>query len=286
MIRTCIFLRAPMLVSFALAVVSTAPTLAAQRQPQRRAQSVSEIVAAVPDSAMRERWRAAERAGTLPPLEALAVPAQPVATRRRVVMQDTTPRRTPMLPEGTVADVRVFIAGDTAVREQRSELRLSEWRPGRIAGALPGGGGPILILYRLPGRPSGLAPRTGRLDVMVRDDVERASLRREVLLTDGNATVLFFLADGSDRPYAREFRELPLAVRQLEGDRTSVAPVQVRYGGEEFVLRPGERHQVADAAGTVEVYLGASFYTDPRGVTLAEGFPYYVRLMVYRVEER
>jgi hypothetical protein len=259
----------------------------AQTQPVgRRAQNVSEIMAAVPDSTMRERWAAAERAGTLPRLDALVVPAQPVSTRQRVVMQDTTPRRRrPMLPEGTVADVRVFFEADTLMREQRGEVRVSEWQPGRVAGTLPNRPGQIVILYRLPGRPAGLVRRgAGRVDVTVREDVERASLRREVLLREGEAPVLFYLADGSDRPYERRFQELPLAVRQLQGDENAVAAVALQYGTEEFVLRPGERRVVSDAAGAVEFFLVSSYYTDPRAVSVAEGFPYYVRLMAYRVD--
>ncbi len=73
------------------AIVCAGVGLACARkdEPPQRVDSLGQILAAIPDSAMRQRWREAAAKGQLAPLESLPVPNQPLATRTRATIRDT-----------------------------------------------------------------------------------------------------------------------------------------------------------------------------------------------------
>lgn len=255
----------------------------AQRGPATAAGptvSLAQILAGVPDSAMRARWVAVARTG-LPALPVSVLPARSLEARRRVVMRDTGELRVPdRLPPGTVADVRVYTPLTNDSLAVRLEVR--SLAAGRISAVAAGR--QVQILYRLPGAGSQeLALRgTGDLSLTARSELAEGSMRRESLLAEGGRALLFFLSDGSAEPYRRDFPALHLSLRQLAPRGDSLSAAAITFAGQEFVLRPGESRVVRDAEGALEVFLGPTYYTPRERIAVVEGDPYHVMLMVFR----
>jgi hypothetical protein len=255
-------------------------------QPHRPAAvgSLEQILSTVPDSAMQGRWRRAAAAGQLPPLNTLPTSAEVV--RKRVpttVQQPVQPVKPPHIDSAAVADVRLF--STQPVDRYRGSFTVTEVAPGRIVGRLESRSGSFEILYKLPGgRP--LPVTTGaQLSLTLRDEVVDATLQRQVLLVspDGRL-VLLALSEGGREVYVRSVESTSLTMRQQPPAGDSTSALGVAYAGQEFSLRPGERHRVSDANGTVEFFLLANQFTPPAQVLLSEGDAYHVRVFAYRVE--
>jgi len=251
----------------------------------QRVDSLGQILAAIPDSAMRQRWRNAAAKGQLAPLESLPVPRQVLATRTPATIRDTgIVAKTPAIPPQAVADVKVA-ALDAPVTYD-GVFRVVRAAPGRLSGQIDGRPGPLELVYRVPGnsaRVAGLAAGTA-LRLRLRDEVVDNSHRAEVLLADSaGLPILFKLSDGSRSRYDRRFKDMPISVTQQEPGRDGVAPVAVSLGDARAVLRPGERMTLAIGGTRVEFILLSSYWTAPKNIETAEGDPFHVMLVGNRV---
>jgi hypothetical protein len=267
--------------AFMIACAGLVACSSATQQPTRitRVDNVEQIVASIPDSAMRTRWRQAAANGQLPDLRTLPVPAAPVATRKRVVIHGNEPLpRGLLIPDQAVADVR--LVGADTLREYRGPITLRDSTAGRLTGFLSSRA-PVEIQYKLPANQR-LMLMPGTLLLTYRDDVVNHSLRRELLLTASEVPVLMHLNDGSSTPYDRTFREFALRVRQTGQVEQHVSPVEITYRDQQLVLRLGERKRARDANGEVEFFLLSSHYLQAGEILTAEGDPYHVTLMMYR----
>ena len=268
---------------FAMSLLASACSSATQSRPAERpgrVENIEQITASIQDSAMRERWREAAAAGQLPSLGSLPVPDTIISTRQRARVADARLQRgAALIPPQAVADVRLM--GLDTLRVYRGPITLGDSAGGRVRATLAGAPA-VEIHYKLPGnQPLVLLP--GPLTLVYRDDVVNSSVRRELIITAPNAPVLLHLNDGSNQPYDRTFRELPLRVRQTGQADQLISPVEITYADQQFVLRPGERRRARDAAGDVEFFVLSSHYTPPAQVETAEGDPYHVQLFMYRV---
>jgi hypothetical protein len=266
--------------------------LSACRRPEpaeRTVDNLDDVLAAVPDSAMRERWRAAQSAGQLPPLESLRVPTNPLSTRRPATVDTSRPSPPSMqIPQNAVADARALLTPPLSdyeggvivetIEPNRIVARLSD----STAGAPPQGR--IEIHYKLPaGAQLVQLPASAALSLSFHESLEDGSLRRIIGLMLERTPVLLRVSDGDRQPYARNFPAAQLSVRQNAPGTDSVSTVMITYGGRTLTLRPGDRQRTRDARGELEFFLESSYYTPPARVALSEGDPYHVRLMVYRV---
>lgn len=252
---------------------------AAQDPPVR---SVEEILATVPSDEMRARWRAAAAAGELPPLEALPRPRTAPVPRRRATASNQTLAQAPVDTQFP-GDARIA-SGDAGLSYQ-GPLRLQRSEAGRITVRIPGRPGVVQIEFDLPGSQRFLETATsGTLDSHLVEEVVDNSLRQLISLEDSAGTVLLYVADGSRTPYRRFFPEIPLLLEQQRPDEGGASPLAVQLAGEQFVLRPGERKRVTVGSDTLEIYLGSTYYTDPARIELAEGSPYSVKFMIFRVD--
>ncbi len=268
----------------ALALSVSACSSATQSQPAQRprtVESVEQITASIQDSAMRERWRQAAAAGQLPSLSTLPVPDTAISTRKRVTVTGDVPlTRGPVIAPQTVADVR--LVGLDTLRAYRGPITLGDTAGGRLRAALTAGTPAVEIHYKLPGNQP-LLVLPGPHSLVYRDEMVNNTMRRELLLTSPNAPVLLHLNDGGAAPYDRAFRELPLRVRQVGQAEQRVSPVEITYADQQLVLRPGERRRARDGAGEVEFFVLSSYYLQPAEIETAEGDPYHVIMMMYRV---
>jgi hypothetical protein len=258
---------------------------------EERVEDLDEVLAAVPDSAMRARWREAEAAGRLPPLDSLRVPTNPIGTRRPATV-DTMRQPPPnvQIPQGAVADVRAVVTpaiidyeGPATIEEVGATsiiLRLADTVAGAATQAR------MEIHYKLPaGARLVQLPASAAVSLSFHESVEDGSQRKIIAIAQERAPVLMRVSDGDRTSYARAFRAAGLSARQNAPGADSISTVTFTYAGRALTLRPGERQRTRDAGGEVEIFLESSYYTLPAGVMLAEGDPYHVRFMVYRVAQ-
>jgi hypothetical protein len=256
--------------------------LSACRGESRAPQRIEQIIAAVPDSAMRARWRAASDSGRLPALSRLHLPDSARLVRRpstltSAVRQASQPRITP----GAVAEVKVTTT--PRVRTYRGAVTLRAVAAGRLSGQLEGGN-IVELLYKLPDTVALTALQPGAYQLRLRDEVVEESQRREVVLRRGNGSpVLWYISDGSATAYRRRFEELPLTIEQVAPDSGRQAAVRVALGTSQALLRVGQRGTLRDGEGPVQVVVLSSFWTTPgRAPRLVEGDPYHVVVIGYR----
>jgi hypothetical protein len=256
----------------------------AEEPAVRQVEDLDQVLEAVPDAAMRERWRAAQAEGRLPPLEMLRLPAQPVSLRQQAtVPAPGSAPATARVPQGVVADVRAI--ANPPIANYDGGVTVESVDPERIVARLPdtAQSARIEVAYRLP-QGATLAAPTGPVALFLSESEASGSQRRIVGFSQERSPLLWRIADGASKPYARTFASAQLSVRQNAPGSDGVSTVTISYGGRSLTLRPGERNRVRDARGEIEFFLESSYYTAPASVELAEGDPYHVRLTAWRVQ--
>ena len=263
------------------ATLTTACGRATDDKPAR-VSSVDQLVAASPDSAMKQRWRDAAAKGQLPSLESLPAVQQRVAVRTPAQVADS-PRSAapPTIQQGAVATVRAF--SRTPVPQYAGAFAVTSSTATSIIGTLTGRAEPFELHFKLPDTTQLAAVQpNAQYRLRVRDELDNQSLRREFMLSASDAgPVLFYLSDGGTRPYAKRFPE-GLSVTQRPPGRDSVAPVTVTLGGGTATLRPGERATLTVGGIPIGVLLQSSYWTPADKIETAEGDAFHVTLMLYR----
>jgi hypothetical protein len=271
------------LISATLAFSALACTRAADDTPPR-VSSVDQIIDAVPDSAMKQRWRDAAARGQLPAFDSLPASSRGVTTRTPAQVVDSPRVAAPTgIQQGVVATVRPF--STRPVTQYAGAFVITSASAAVIRGTLAGRQEPFELHYKLPAGAQLMEPApNAQHQLRVRDEVDNQSIRRELVLTTADrAPVLVYISDGGMRPYERRFDDLPLSITQRAPGRDSVAPVTVTLGGANATLRPGERAQFTVGGVPIGVFLESSYWTPSDRVETAEGDAYHVTLMLYRV---
>ena len=243
---------------------------------------LDEIIASMPDSAMRQRWRAASANGQLPPLDSLRIPRQPVTMRATPRIDSTSYRfPPPSIPAGAVAEVR--FESPTPLSAYNGPFTLLTAAPGKIVGRLTEKPEPVEIYFKLAATSQALPVRDSALTLTLQQDIVGGSFRRTLLLAGTRGGVMLFdLSDGDlRRPYARDFKELPLSIRQ--GAPGSESPLTVVYAGQRLLMTPGRVQRARDRNGEVEIYLLENYTTAPSAIRGSEADAFHVRLLIWRV---
>ncbi len=270
-------------VLIALAVASCANTAAQQVKP------IDTVLAGVSDPAMREKWRSAEAAGTLPPLAAIPAVISPLSVRRPVVLQVAAiePQR-PIVQPQTIATVQLFSTGP--VSQYVGPFRVTSQKPGVLIGMLNDRDAPLELYYKMPDTLDVAAIKENTtLNLMLRDDVMDTALQRRVVLYDERGIAPFALiAEGSRQPYRQTFEALKLTIEQLPKGEARTGgehylPVKFSYGGDVLTLKPGQRGKLGKGDRAVEAYVLESVSIE--NAQLREGQPYYVNVMLYKVAQ-
>lgn len=250
-----------------------------------KAERESRLIALAPTEASRAAMKQALASPHMPSVDRIPPHAQTVVNRARatIVAEAQQPRR-PTIPDGVLADVQVF--STAPIREYHGGFRTIAARAGVTIGAIDGQDQPVEVYYATPdGRSIKALGRTGvqfQFDLV--DDVSAAlSLKRLVVLKDRIGIALFFLAEGSPRPYDRRFEKLGISVKQISSVRGERPAVQIAFGGERFRLQPGQRAIAKTPSGTFALLPLSNIQIDKPSPDL-EGDPYYVSLLIYRLE--
>ncbi len=271
----------PPLRAILLAATLVAACARASDEPAR-VSDVDQLVAASPDSAMKQRWRDAAAKGQLPSFESLPAVQQRIAVRTPAQVADS-PRAVvpPTIQQGVVATVRAF--SRTPVPQYAGAFAVTSSTPSSIVGTLTGRTDPFELHFKLPDTTQLAAVQpNAQYRLRVRDELENQSLRRELMLSASDSRpLLFYLSDGGTRPYARRFPE-GLSVTQRPPGADSVAPVTVTLGGATATLRPGDRATLTAAGVPIGVFLQSSYWTPADKIETAEGDAFHVTLMLYR----
>lgn len=249
---------------------------------------LDKVLAGVPNPAMQEKWRSADAAGKLPPIDAIPTVKQGVTQRRPVMLQvaATEPQR-PAIPPQTVATVQPF--SRTPVVDYVGTFQVTSHKPGVLIGTLKDRAEPLALYYKLPGKTQlvDIKEQTA-LNLLLRDDVVDTALQRRVVLHTGQGTTPFvFIAEGSPQPYKQMIEVLQLTIEQLPFDEAPKGeerypPVKLTYGADTLTLKPGERGNLGEGERAVEAYLLESLAVGTQRALLREGQPYYVNVMLYR----
>lgn len=263
-----------------LALSVTSVSCRREEPPVRQVQNLDEVLEAVPDQAMRERWRTAQAEGRLPALEHLRLPTQPISVRQRATVPATESQPTTVaVPQGAVADVRAIAS--PSIANYDGVVTLDSVNQERIVARLTGAQAARLeVAYKLPQGAALATPSQQPVSLLMSESTASGSQRRIVGFSQERAPLLWRIADGDSKPYTRTFAAAQLSVRQNAPGRDGVSTVTISYGGRSVTLRPGERNR----AGEIEFFLESSYYTPAASVELAEGDPYHVRLVAWRVQ--
>lgn len=213
-----------------------------------------DILVSVQSPEQTRLWRAALDKGTLPPVDAIEVPADPITDRRLAQVPETQEPRPPSLPK-TVATAVIPIelpeskggverAAVIAVAVERLTLIVDEEQPLEIAYRTPSGT-PLTGLVVEQGatvefRPLQVTTPAHRYAFAVGDMKEQASL--------------VVVQDSGDAPISHKFRIGDVSVRQVTDTPTlsrfrrspekippggAPVPVRVAIGDWSTVLAPG-----------------------------------------------
>jgi hypothetical protein len=251
-----------------------------------RVSSVEQLEAASPDTAMKRRWREAAEKGQLPSLDSLPAVQSRLTTRTPAQVTDSARQPTrPVIQQGVVATVRPF--STRPVEQYTGAFTVTNTTATSITGTLTGRSEPFELHFKLPDTTQLVAiAANSQQQLHVRDEVENSSMRREVILsTADRLPLLAYVSDGGTTPYQRRFEQFPLSLIQRPPARDSVSSVTVTLGGATATLRPGERTVLTVGGSRLGVLLLSSFWTPAARVETAEGDPYHVTLMIYRVRQ-
>jgi hypothetical protein len=249
---------------------------------------IDKVLTGVPDPAMKERWRNADAAGALPPINAVPAAKQPVALRRPVWVQVAAaePSR-PVIAAQAIVAAQPF--SRVPVTQYDGAFQITSHRPGVLIGTLKDRTEPLELYYRLPRQKQLLDIKEKIvLNLKLRDEVVDTALQRRVILHTAQGTTPFvFIAEGSQQPYRQTIEELKLTVEQLPADEApkEVAQhpfVKLTYGDASLTLKPGERGKLGEGERALEAYLLESLAIEPQLTLLREGQPYYVNVILYR----
>lgn len=253
---------------------------------------LDKVLTGVPNPAMQEKWRSADAAGTLPPIDAIPAVKQGVTQRRPVLLQvAATEPQPPIIPPQTIATVQPF--SRTPVVDYYGAFQITSHTPGVLIGTLKDRAEPLALYYKLPGKTQliDLKEQTA-LNLLLSDDVVDTALQRRIVLRTAQGTTPFvFIAEGSPQLYTQTIEALKLTIEQLPFDEAPKGderypPVKLTYGADTLTLKPGEHGKLGEGERAVEAYLLESLAVGTQRALLREGQPYYVSVMLYRAIAR
>lgn len=253
-------------------------------QPPTRPQvgSIDDVVAHVPDPAMKKVWLDAEAKHALPPTNKIPVVDNPVSHRQiaQVKAVPTKPTR-PVIPQEAVIAVQPF--SETALTRYDGPFDIVAHEPGVLKAKLRDQESPFEIFYKLPGPKKALqAQKSASLHLTYRDEVLGNTLQRRIILLDSETkrTPLIAIAEGSPKPYQTVIETFGLVIEQAtKGEHPAVT---VRYGDQVIILQEGETKVIGEGEQQLTAYLLNSYVQDRRFAEADAGQPYYVNIVLYQ----
>ena len=273
-------------IALTAAVLLAAPSLS-RAQAGVDDPAIRQLLAAVTTPPMREMWLNAIRSGSVPRLPDFVRFDEPEARRTLATSRGRGEQsQQHPFPAAVIADVRVYSA--RPLGEYHGAFRVMEGAPGRIVGRVDGHPEALVIEYRVPTNPALLDVRAGsELELFFQERFVPPS--RDVVLhlaaraQTGN-TLLFFMSEGSARPYQRTFDTPPFTVRQ-EPEGSAGMRVVIRQGDQGLRLTVDERGRIRQGGEVVEVIVLTNLFPRTPEPLPREDNPYGVSLVAYTVRQ-
>lgn len=264
-------------------IVGFHATSCAPLRKEQELTTIDKVLTGVADPKMQERWKQADGEEKLPPIDAIPTPKQRVSVRRPAVVKEPPARmRRPVMPAETVAEAQLFSL--KPITRYDGPFQVTKHKPGVIIGEMQRIKEQVELYYKLPDKQRQIAiPEGAKLQLRFRDVVVDGALQRRIILrTEEGAALFVYIAEGSQQPYRQTIDDLKLNIEQ---QRTGVHPlVKVTYTGNTVTLKQGERQKIGEGKEAVNVYLLESTAMSPQRVILQEGQPFYINLVLYRVQ--
>lgn len=239
--------------SAAAALATLAACTAAGPGPLSRPATAQDILVSVANAEQGRLWRDALAAGTVPPVAAITVPADPVRSVQVTQAKDTQRPRAPVLPEAVVTAVAPVALPDAGGFYGRAEV--VEAAPERLV-LLTERGDRLEIAYRRPSR--GAVARLKPSEAAVVETLPLLATgpaqRYAIAIGDAQqAVALVAVLESSDTPITREFRTGQVRVRQVMDAKLrrlaanpsaippggAAVPVEITIDGKTSVFSPG-----------------------------------------------
>lgn len=249
---------------------------------QSRAATVERLIRSIPDERTQQFLRVAAANGLLERVLDVILPQNQFVTRTnaRVPVARQQSNR-PRIPASVLADVRPF--SETPVIQAAGPFRVLSSRPGLIVGRVADKPDPVELFYKLPENRQVIGvPPNSVLTITLRDETFGMAQHREVTLLAGDGRpLLYFLSDGSPRPYARSVASQTLRIVQQAPDATGRAPVSIAGTGfAPQVIRVGSRTVVGPVGRQSEFVLLESSVPSEASRS-SEGDAYHVTILMY-----
>ena len=249
-------------------------------------QSIEQITGTIRNPEMKKRWESTFKNGTLPPLNKLPIPGEPVSRREAIQVTGglKVSAKRPEIADTVPADVQIFTK-DLNLTGYHGQYRVTSHRDGVISGKIGDSREAFEILYKLPqNKQAGIKISEPNLFLDYQTDLAESSLQRRIVLYNRNTKmpIIASIAEGSEKPYRKTFNEIGLTIRQnVPSDEVDSPPVTVRYDDQTITLSQGEEKSIGKGQKAIRIYLLNSYAYDPRKEALLEGQPYYVKLIIY-----
>ncbi len=264
-------------------LMSLCVVLVATACKQEVKKPVDKVLQGVQDPEMQQRWKQADSAGNLPTIDSIPTPKESVTRRRQVeVVEPSKQERRPVIPEEAVAGAQPFSL--KPITHYDGTFQVTSQRPGVLVGMLEANEGPLELYYKLPAKYDTLViPKQAKLQLSLRDAIEGTALQRRILLYTEDGTAQFlYIAEGSAQPYRQTIEAAKIRIEQ-QGKEDN-PPVRVTYASNSVTVTQGERKKIGLGEQAVEIFLISSIASSQRQSLLREGQPYYVNLIMYRVQ--
>ncbi|MES9970211.1 MAG: hypothetical protein ABW092_09270 [Candidatus Thiodiazotropha sp.] len=198
------------------AVIATITLLGCAQPPQRtlRPATDQDIMIGVIEPGQQRLWKAALASNTLPPVNAIKVPADPVESVSQVRVPETQQWRAPTLPEGVATAVVPVSLPRMDGYFGRAQVLKAETEKLTL---LLKSGQRLELAYRSPSRVAveRLLPQTSAMvEVLKLPTLVPASRYGLAIGDEGQAPALVVLQDSGDRPIRHQFRVGDITISQ------------------------------------------------------------------------
>lgn len=258
-----------------------------QALSQNNVESIEQITSAVRNPEMKKRWENAYNNGTLPPLNTLPIPSQPVSQRQAIKMPSDleVPYKRPVIAESVPIDVQIYTK-DLKLTKYRGKYEVVSHRDGVLVGKIDNSKETFEILYKLPQtKHAEIVIAAPNLFLEYHNYLSESAIQRRIVLYDQETKIpkIISIAEGSETPYRMILSEIGLTIVQnVQPNNDDDPSITINYNGQSVTLLPGDEKSIGRGNNALRIHILSSYAYNPKEELLLEGQPYYVNIIIYK----